>query len=122
MMPARYPTLLWGYSLAVLLVVATAGCVAIRGDQRRQFAGGTIFLPQGYSLREDRNWDTPVATGVLENRRTNIHIVYKERKLYISFPDGGPTDFVATIGSETDVEEIQRVVGTFEPKASIRGN
>jgi hypothetical protein len=172
-MPARYSRSLLGYIFAVLLILIGGGCVAIGGDQRRQFAGGSIALPQGYSLREDRNRDTPVATGEIANRRTNLRIRYscgsvfgvertslvfadpaslsashyqvlwskhsgvgdlrkvttlaedrrlKERKLYISFPNGGPANFVAPIISDAEIVEIQRVVGTFEPKTSKRGN
>jgi hypothetical protein len=143
------------------------GCAAISETPRKRFAGGSIALPQGYSLLEDRNLDTPVATGALVNRETGLRIGYscgsvfgadpassvfaepaslkvrnytliwskssgtgsfrkvtslakdrilKERKLYISFPNGGPTNFVAKVNSEEEFAEVERVVATFESK------
>ena len=163
----------WRQMFAALLIVTTAGCVAIGGDQRRQFAGGTLILPKGYNLREDRNWDTPVATGMIEDQRAIIRISYscgsvfgvpslplgcadpaslrsrnykvlwskqsgvgklrkvttfaedqrlREKELYIAFPNAGPSNFIATVKSSTETDEIERVVGTFEPKSPKRGN
>ena len=169
MMTINCPRPFWRLSVAVLLIGIFAGCGAMKVDQRRQFACGTVSLPPGYYLREDRNLDTPVATGLLGSRRTNIQISYscggvvgvvpsplggadpallrarnyrvlwsrqsgegklrkvatlaedrrlKTMELYISFPNAGPVNFVATISSDDDVAEVERVIGTFEPKTS----
>lgn len=43
--------------------------------------------------------------------------ILKEQKLYISFPNGGPANFVATVNSKVDISEIEKIIGTFEPSS-----
>jgi len=45
----------------------------------------------------------------------------KEHKLYISFPNGGPANFIAKVNSEAEITDVKKIVATFEPKYSRRG-
>ncbi len=38
----------------------------------------------------------------------------KQKKLYISYPNG-PTNFVATVTSESEADEIERIIAGFTP-------
>ena len=63
-------------SATFLLMAMIGGCAGMADCSRKDFAGGSIILAPGTVLREDRNSDTPVATGELVNRKSNLHIGY----------------------------------------------
>lgn len=156
----------WRRSATLLFMGVIAGCAGMNEAPRKHFAGGSIILPPGFVLREDHSSDTPVATGKLVNRKTNLQISYscgsvfgvepypsvfadparlertnwdvlwsrssgsgilykittlakdrilKTEKLYISFPNAGPANFVAPISSKERIDEIESLVSTFRP-------
>lgn len=123
---------------------------------------GSISLPRGYRVINERNLDTPVVTGRIVSARDSIEIRYaiftygrtfaspnefpgrnytmlsstsrgngrsreirtlvhdnilNVRKLYISFPEAGPANFIADVKTAEEIRSIGEIVGSFQTRA-----